>query len=166
MRAKEFRQAKVEMERKAVRVHEALLSLAPSASVAAPLVSSFSTGIKQGAKAAHLKKTSYRSPFTPARPVSSAEGVVGSHANHSVRRQRFHTLTRHHQAITRKTRWLPGQALASMLAASQTVIANHTHQALFAGLYDRNRRQSRDSTRPVPRHSRLGANDLGAWAEI
>lgn len=145
------------MERTALRAHASLLSFALPASVATPLTSSLSTGIKHRAKASRLK-TSDRSPLTAARPISSHEGAVGSHANHSICRQRFHTLTRHHQAITHKTRWLPGQALASMLAASQIVIANHTHQALLAGLHDRNRRQSRDSTRPVTKHS-------SAWGE-
>jgi hypothetical protein len=154
------------MERMPARAQSPRVIFALGVSVAAPLISRLPTGIKHRATTSRCKSTNNRIPFTPARPKPSYEGAVGSHANLFLCRRRSHTLTRHHQAFTRKTWWLRGQALASVLAAIQTVIANHYTSGVACGVYDRNRRRSIDSARPHPWHSRPGMNDLGTWAEL
>lgn len=154
------------MERMPVRAQVPRVVSALGVSVAVTLVSLLPTGSKRPATTSLRTGTSNRIPFTPARPGPSNEGVLGSHANHSLCRERFHTPPRHPQAFTCKTWWLRGRALASTLAATQTVIANHNTLGVACGVYDRNRRQSIDSTRPHPWPSSPGMNDLGAWAEL
>ena len=69
------------------------------------------------------------------------------------------------QLFTRKTWWLSGQALASMLTATQIVINHHT-SGVACGMRNRNRRRSSYSVRPHsgPRKPRI--YDLGTWAEL
>lgn len=153
------------MQRMPARAQSPRMIFALGLSVAAPLISRLPTSIKHRATS-RCKSTNDRTPSTPARPMPSHEGAVGSHANLSLCRRRLHTFTRHHQAFTRKTWWLRGQAFASVLAATQTVIANHYTSGVACGVYDRNRRRSINSTRPHPWHTRPGMNDLGTWAEL
>ena len=154
------------MERMSARAQSPRVIFALGVSVAAPLISRLPTGIKHRTTTSHCKSTNTRAPFTPARPMPSCERAVGSHANLFLCRRRSHTLTLHHQAFTRKTWWLREQALASGLAATQTVIANHYTSCVACGVYDRNRRRSIDSARPHSWRSRPRMNDLGTWAEL
>lgn len=154
------------MERMPARAQSPRVILALGVSIAAPLISRLPTGIKHRATTSRCNSTNNRIPFTPARPMPSNKGAIGSHANLFLGRRRLHTLTRHHQTFTRKIWWLRGQALASMLAVTQTVIANHYTSGVVCGMYNHNRRRSIDSARPHSWHSRPGMNDLGAWAEL
>jgi hypothetical protein len=104
--------------------------------------------------------------FTPARAQSRHGSGSESNANLSLYRRRFHTLTPHHQTFTRKMWWLSEQALASMLAATQTVIANHYTSGVACGAYDRDRRRSTNSACPHSWHRKPRMNDLGTWAEL
>jgi hypothetical protein len=100
----------------------------------------------------------------PARPLPLHEGALGSHANLTLFRSRFRTLARHHQAFTCKTWWLRGHA--SMLTATQKIIANQYTSGVACCVCDRNRRQSTDSTRPYSWQKKPRMNDLGIWAEL
>lgn len=107
-----------------------------------------------------------QNPLARAWRTPSNEGIGRSYENLSLLRPRCLTLIRHHQPLTRKTRWLCGQALDSLLAATQTVIANHYTSGVAYGVYDRNSGRSLDSARLHSWHNRPEMNDLGTWAEL
>ena len=119
------------MERMPARAQSPRVILALGVSVATPLISRLPTGIKHCATTSRCKSTNNRIPFTPARPMPSNKGAIGSHANLFLGRRPLHTLTRHHQAFTRKIWWLRGQALPSMLA----VHSDSHSQPLHIGRY-------------------------------
>lgn len=98
--------------------------------------------------------------------MPSNESIGRPYESLSFWRPRRLTLIKHHQAFTRTTRWFRGQTLDSLLAATETVIANHYTSGVAYGVYDRNSGRSIDSARLHSWHNRPEMNDLGTWAEL